>query len=74
MTSRESHTTDRLYELTDDVQPPTPIAKPITINPKTFVVGLYKAWKNCNKMDKDGVAKDKIGMAFYVALKSLFER
>lgn len=51
-----------------------PIAKPININSLTFIVSLYKAWNICNKMDKDGSNKSKIGYAFYYALSEFFRR
>lgn len=51
-----------------------PIARPININANTFIIGLYKAWKICNQMDRQGNNKSKIGLAFYQALSEFFRK
>lgn len=51
-----------------------PIATPININSNTFIIGLYKAWKICNKMDKEGKSKSQIGLAFYYAISEFFRK
>lgn len=51
-----------------------PIARPVNINPNTFIISLYKAWNICNKMDKEGSSKSKIGFAFYQALSEFFNK
>ena len=59
----------RFQEIRKD---PPPVAEPLRISSKSFIVKLHKAWKICLKMDKDGESQHKIGWAFYVALKDLF--
>ncbi len=50
------------------------IAHPVNINTNTFIISLYKAWNICNKMDKEGTSKSKIGLAFYQALSEFFSK
>lgn len=50
-----------------------PVAEPLKISSKTFIVKLHKAWKICLRMDKQGESQHKIGWSFYVALKELFD-